>query len=45
MYAMGHIKPRMWAIYGDQHKGVCLVFDKIQLTAALERQTYAFDHS
>lgn len=24
----GFARPRMWAQYGDRHKGVCLVFDK-----------------
>lgn len=32
--ARGHSKPRMWATYGDDHKGVCLVFDKARLTTA-----------
>lgn len=29
----GYMKPRMWATYGDEHKGVCLVFDKQKLEA------------
>jgi hypothetical protein len=30
-FAFGYVKPRMWATYGDNHKGVCLVFDKEKL--------------
>lgn len=33
----GHSKPRMWATYGDDHKGVCLIFDKKILGKAFER--------
>ncbi len=25
---LGYSKPRMWATYGDTHRGACLVFDK-----------------
>ncbi|PKG73017.1 hypothetical protein CXF86_19865, partial [Shewanella sp. GutCb] len=28
IYLRGFAKPRMWAQYGDNHKGVCLVFNK-----------------
>lgn len=28
LFGRGFLKPRMWAQYGDSHKGVCLVFDK-----------------
>ncbi|NOR61842.1 MAG: DUF2971 domain-containing protein [Rhodobacteraceae bacterium] len=28
----GHSHPRMWAQYGDNHAGVCLVFDRAILT-------------
>jgi hypothetical protein len=27
-----YCKPRMWATYGDNHKGVCLIFDKNELS-------------
>lgn len=36
LYALGHMKQRMWATYGHRHKGVCLVFDKQRLKAAFE---------
>jgi len=29
-------KPRMWAQYGDNHKGVCLIFDKNELQEQFE---------
>lgn len=32
----GHSKPRMWATYGDNHRGVCLIFDKELLRQAFE---------
>ena len=35
--ARGHSKPRMWATYGDDHKGVCLIFDRERLRQAFER--------
>ena len=28
-------RPRMWAQYGDNHRGVCLLFDRSQLTKAI----------
>lgn len=31
----GHLHDRMWAEYGDGHKGVCLVFDKEKLSRAI----------
>ncbi|WP_444945133.1 DUF2971 domain-containing protein [Microbulbifer sp. VTAC004] len=34
--ARGHSKPRMWATYGDDNKGVCLIFDKELLRQAFE---------
>ena len=34
--ARGHSKPRMWATYGDDHRGVCLIFDRELLRQALE---------
>lgn len=27
----GYLKHRMWEIYGDSHKGVCLVFDELKI--------------
>lgn len=27
----GFAKPRMWAQYGDNHKGICLAFDRVKL--------------
>lgn len=36
--ARGHSKPRMWATYGDDHKGVCLIFDKEILRTEIESQ-------
>lgn len=32
-----YAKPRMWATYGDNHKGVCLVFNKKELTHQFEK--------
>ena len=29
-----YCRPRMWAQYGDNHKGVCLIFDKNELEKA-----------
>lgn len=34
----GFCKPRMWAQYGGNHTGVCLVFDKDKLIKNLESQ-------
>lgn len=33
----GWCKPRMWAQYGDDHKGVCLVFDRERLESAFAK--------
>jgi hypothetical protein len=30
-FARGYARPRMWAHYGDNHRGVCLIFDRDQL--------------
>lgn len=30
-FLRGYCKPRMWASYGDNNQGVCLVFDKLSL--------------
>lgn len=32
----GYSKPRMWATYGDDHQGACLIFDKARLRNAFE---------
>ena len=34
IYNRGWCKPRMWSQYGDEHKGVCLVFQRDKLEAA-----------
>jgi hypothetical protein len=34
----GFCKPKMWAQYTANHKGVCLIFDKIVLTKAINEQ-------
>lgn len=34
----GYAKPRMWAQYGENHRGVCLVFRKEPLLATVRRQ-------
>ncbi|EAT13601.1 DUF2971 domain-containing protein [Bermanella marisrubri] len=31
IFNRGYCKPRMWAQYGQNHKGVCLVFDRSKL--------------
>jgi hypothetical protein len=40
----GYSKPRMWAQYGDSHKGVCLVFNKndieLQVKKACDTTSY-----
>lgn len=30
-------KPRMWANYGDNHKGLCLIFDKEELSKEINK--------
>ena len=42
--ARGHSKPRMWATYGDDHKGVCLIFDRERLRKAFESELNARGH-
>jgi hypothetical protein len=34
----GWCKPRMWAQYGDDHRGVCLAFDRVKLESALRSE-------
>lgn len=36
--APGYARPRMWAQYADNHKGVCLLFDKKILDARVEQK-------
>lgn len=33
----GFTKPRMWAQYGDNHAGVCMVFDRSELCQTFEK--------
>lgn len=35
VYKRGFSRPRMWAQYGDKHRGVCLIFDKARFIQAL----------
>lgn len=35
---LGFAKPRMWAQYGDSHKGCCIVFDKTKLEENIRQQ-------
>lgn len=38
IYLRGFAKPRMWAQYGDNHKGLCLVFKRERIEALLIEQ-------
>lgn len=38
IFKRGFCKPRMWAQYADNHKGVCLVFDREQLQQRIDAQ-------
>lgn len=38
IFRRGFCKPRMWAQYASNHTGVCLVFDRELLSAAIEKQ-------
>lgn len=33
-----YCRPRMWAQYADNHRGVCILFDKIQLLKCVKEQ-------
>lgn len=35
IYERGHSRPRMWAQYGENYSGACLVFDRAKLDAAI----------
>lgn len=39
VYQRGHSLPQMWAHYGDNHAGACLVFDRAALVAAVKAAT------
>ncbi len=41
IFNRGYCKPRMWAQYGDKHKGVCLVFDSQRLQQQIGAQLAA----
>jgi hypothetical protein len=36
VFSRGWARARMWEQYGEDHSGVCLVFDQARLTAAIE---------
>ncbi|MDZ7892818.1 MAG: DUF2971 domain-containing protein [Rhodoferax sp.] len=38
IFIRGFSKPRMWAQYADRHTGVCMVFDRARLDAAISMQ-------
>ncbi len=38
IYGCGFCLPRMWAQYGDLHRGVCLIFDRLLLTEKITQQ-------
>ncbi|MGF1718135.1 DUF2971 domain-containing protein [Photobacterium chitinilyticum] len=38
IYLRGFAKPRMWAQYGDNHKGLCLIFDRKRIETLLIEQ-------
>lgn len=38
IFKRGYCKPRMWAQYANRHKGVCLVFDRVQLERRMKAQ-------
>ena len=38
IFNRGFCKPRMWAQYGDNHRGLCLVFDRVKLTHQINEQ-------
>lgn len=39
-FSTGFFKPRMWAQYGDNHKGICLAFDKTILAEELKKNKH-----
>jgi len=40
LYQTGFFKPRMWAQYGENHRGICLGFDKDELVKAMSSIKY-----
>lgn len=38
LFSFGYARPRMWEQYGDDHRGVCLCFQRDELLATLERE-------
>lgn len=38
IFNRGYCKPRMWSQYADNHRGVCLVFDRERLLQLIEKQ-------
>jgi cytochrome c-type biogenesis protein CcmH/NrfF len=36
--ALGYAHPRLWAQYADDHRGVCLVFDRAKLAGRIQSQ-------
>ena len=41
IFRRGFARPRMWAQYGDRHKGVCLVFDRQRISNLVDEQIAA----
>ncbi len=39
IFYRGYCKPRMWAQYGENHRGMCLVFDKKKLINSVKNYT------
>lgn len=44
MARRGFCKPRMWAQYGDKHKGVCLIFDFEELSEAFHERFCEYNY-
>jgi len=40
IFKRGYGKLRMWAQYGENHKGACLIFDKEELTKTIEQSLH-----
>ena len=40
----GFCKPRMWAQYGDKHRGVCLIFDFNELSDAFHDRFHEYNY-
>lgn len=37
-----YARPRMWASYGDNHKGVCLIFNKAELSKEFNKKNFVY---